>query len=140
MRESCPSGLMVQIKAEKLMVVPSTADGFRAAVSALRSLDEKDGVRFHTFRLPEDRCARLLVKTLCRGVPESMVMEELESLNICVQGVTQLRSGRHDPDPDKDSPPTPTSLCQRHRTSGVQGAFNHRTLRPGSVRGVLSVS
>ena len=28
---------MAQLKADKLMVVPSTADGFRAAVSALRS-------------------------------------------------------------------------------------------------------
>ena len=67
---------MAQLKADRLLVVPSTADGFRAAVSALRSLDEKDGVSFHTFRLPEDRCARLLVKTLCRGVPESVVRDE----------------------------------------------------------------
>jgi len=40
-------------------------------------------------------------------MPESVVREELESLNICVQGVTQLRSGRRDPDPAKDRPPTP---------------------------------
>ena len=38
LRTSCPGGLTVQLKAEKLMVVPSTADGFRAVVSALRSL------------------------------------------------------------------------------------------------------
>ena len=92
LRASCPGGLMAQLKSEKLMVVPSTADGFRAAVSALRSLDGKDGVSFHIFTLPEDRCARLLVKNLGRGMPESVVREELESLNICVQGVTQLRS------------------------------------------------
>jgi len=36
---SCPGRLTAQLKAEKLMVVPSTANGFRAAVSALRSLD-----------------------------------------------------------------------------------------------------
>jgi len=48
---------MVQLKSEKLMVVPSTTDGFRAAVSVLRSLDGKEGVSFHTFTLPEDRCA-----------------------------------------------------------------------------------
>jgi len=54
------------------MVVPSTADGFRATVSALRSLDGKDGVSNHTFTLPEDRCARLLVKNLGRGMPESL--------------------------------------------------------------------
>ena len=108
---SCPGDLMAQLKGEKLMVVPSTADGFRAAVSALRSHDGKDGVSFHTFTLPENRCVRLLVKNLGRDMPES-VREELESLNIRVQGVTQLRSGRRDQDPAKDRPPTPTSLYQ----------------------------
>jgi hypothetical protein len=43
---------MTQLKSEKLMVVPSTDDGFRAAVSALRTLDEREGVSFHTFMLP----------------------------------------------------------------------------------------
>jgi len=98
---------MAQLKSEMLMVVPSTADGFRAAVSALRSFDGKGGVSFHTFTLPEDRCARLLVKKVGRGMPESVVREEQESLNICVQGVTQMRYGRRDPDPAKDRPPTP---------------------------------
>jgi len=88
LRASCPGGLTAQLKSEKLMVVPSTADGFRAVVSALRSLDGKDSVSFHTFTHPEDRCALLLVKNLGRGMPESVVREELESLNICVQGVT----------------------------------------------------
>ena len=78
------------------MVVPSTADGFRADVSALRSLDGKKGVSFHTFTLPEDRCVRLLVKNLGRGITQSVVREELESLNIRVQGGTQLRSVRRD--------------------------------------------
>jgi hypothetical protein len=50
---------------------------------------------------------RLLVKNLGRGMPESVVGEELESLNIRVQGVTQLRSGRSDQDPSKYRPPTP---------------------------------
>jgi hypothetical protein len=39
LRAACPSGLTAQLKAQKLMVVPSTADGFRTTVSALRSLD-----------------------------------------------------------------------------------------------------
>jgi hypothetical protein len=39
LRASCPCSLTAQLKAEKLMVVPSTADGFRATVSALRSLE-----------------------------------------------------------------------------------------------------
>ena len=112
LRATCPGGLMAQLKGEKLMVVPSTADGFRAAVSALRSLDGKDGVSFHTFTLPEDRYVRLLVKNLRRGVPKSVVWEELESLNIRVPKVSQLRSGRRDQGPAKDRPPTPNSLYQ----------------------------
>ena len=96
LRATCPGGLAAQLKAEKLMVVPSTANGFRAVVSALRSLDGGEGVSFHTFTLPEDRCARLLVKNLGRGMPESVVREELEALVIHVQAVMQLRSGRRD--------------------------------------------
>ena len=38
LRASCPHGLAAQLIAEKLLVVPSTANGFRAWVSALRSL------------------------------------------------------------------------------------------------------
>ena len=66
---------------------------------------------FHTFTLPENRCARLLVKNDGRGMSESVVREELETLGIHVQGVTQLRSGRRYQDPTKNRPPTPTSLC-----------------------------
>jgi hypothetical protein len=36
---TCPGGLTAQLKGENLMVVPSPADGFRAVVCALRSLD-----------------------------------------------------------------------------------------------------
>jgi len=104
LRASCLGGLMAQLNSENLMVVPSTAEVFRAAVSALWSLEGKEGVNFHTFTPPEDRCARLLVKNLGRGMPESVVREELESLNICVQGVTQLRSGRRDPEPLQGPP------------------------------------
>ena len=75
---------MAQLKGEKLMDVPSNADGFRAAVSALRSLDGKEGVSFHTFTLPEDGCVRLLVKNQGRDMRESVVREELEILNIRV--------------------------------------------------------
>ena len=66
------------------MVVPSIADVFRAAVSALRSLDGNYGACFYTFTLPEDGCVRLLVKNVGRGMPESIVREELESPNIRV--------------------------------------------------------
>ena len=103
---------MVRLKGEKLMVVPSTADGFRAVVIALRSLDGKEVVSFHTFILPEERCLRLLIKNLGKGKPESFVREELESLNIRVQGVTQLRSGVATWTPPRTALPTPTSLYQ----------------------------
>jgi len=39
LRVSCLGGLTPQLKAEKLMLFPSTANGFRAVVSALQSLD-----------------------------------------------------------------------------------------------------
>jgi hypothetical protein len=106
----CPGGLTAQLKVEKLTVVPSTGDGFKATVSALRSLDGGEGVSFHTFVLPEERCARLLVKNLGRATPESVVREELEALDIHLQGVMQLRSGRRDQDPAKGRPIPQTSL------------------------------
>jgi hypothetical protein len=113
---------MAQLKAEKLMVVPSNADGFRASVSALRSLDV-GRVSFHTFTLPEDRCARLLLKNLGTGMPESVVREELDALDFHVQGVLQLRSGRRDQDPAKDLPLTPhfiVSLARGPEVSKVR--------------------
>jgi hypothetical protein len=45
-------------------------------------------------------------------MPKSVDREELESLNIRVQGVMQLRSGRRDQDPAKNRPPNPTSLSR----------------------------
>jgi hypothetical protein len=66
LRTQCPSSLATQLKAEKLMIVPGTADGFRATVSALRSLDGSKGMSFHTFSVPEDRPVRLLIKNLGR--------------------------------------------------------------------------
>jgi len=40
-------------------------------------------------------------------MPESVVREELEALDIHVQEVMQLRSGRRDQDPAKDQPLAP---------------------------------
>jgi hypothetical protein len=100
------------------MVVPSTADGFRDAVRALRSLDGKECVSFHPFTLPEDSCVRLVVMNLGRGMPESVVREKLESLDIRVHGVTQLRSGRRDQDPKRTALPPLTSSCGA-RAGGV---------------------
>jgi hypothetical protein len=106
-RASCPSGLSAQLKGEKLVLVPRTADGFRAAVSALRSLDGSKGVSFHTFSVPEDRCVRLLVKNLGWHMPGDVVREELENLDICVRGILQLRSARRDQEDAKARPLTP---------------------------------
>jgi len=107
LRALCQGGLSAQMKGEKLMLVHRTAEGFRATVSALRSLDGSKGVSFHTFFLPEDRCVRLLVKNLGRHMPEDVVGEELESLGVCVQGVLQLRSGLRDQETAKAHPLTP---------------------------------
>ena len=49
LRASFPGGRTTQLKAEKLMVFPSTANRFRAVVSALRSLDVGESVVLHTF-------------------------------------------------------------------------------------------
>ena len=73
------------------MVVPATANSFRAVVSALWSLDGREGESFHTFTLLEDHSARLL-KNLVRAMPESVIREELEYLGIHVRGVMQLKT------------------------------------------------
>jgi hypothetical protein len=65
LRGSYPSGLSAQMK-EEWMIVPKTADNFRATVSALRSLGGSKGESIQTFSPPEDRCVRLLVKNLGR--------------------------------------------------------------------------
>jgi len=119
LRSSCPCDPMAQLKAEKLMVVPSTADDFRATVSELRFLHGGKGVSFHTFSLSEDRCVRLLVKNLGKGIPVSVVREELGPLGIRVQGVILLRSGRRDQDPAKDRNPTPHFIVSVARGSEV---------------------
>jgi hypothetical protein len=62
-----------QIKGEYTMLVPETADGFRATMSELRSLGEGEGVSFHTFSLAEDRCVRLLLKNLGKRMPETEI-------------------------------------------------------------------
>jgi hypothetical protein len=114
------------------MVVTATADGFRAAVGALRYLDGKEGVSFHTSTLPEDGCVRLLVKNLGKRIPESVLREELELLEIHVQGVMQLRSGRRDQDPANDRPPTPNfniKLAREHEVSKVRSLTEFCELR-----------
>jgi hypothetical protein len=93
------------MKGEILMLVPETADGFRATIGALRSINESEGVSFHTFSLPEDRSVRLL-KNIGKRMPEAEIREGLEALHITVQAVMQLQSKRRDQDPEKDRPDT----------------------------------
>ena len=67
---------------------------------------------FYTFTLPKERCVQLLLKKLGRGMPESVVLKDLEALDIHVQAVMQLRKGRRHQDPTKKLPLTNTSLFQ----------------------------
>jgi hypothetical protein len=70
-------------------------------------------------------------------MPESVVREELESLNIRVQGVMQLRTGRRDQDPAKDRPPTPHFIVSVASARGVKGAIPHRALRSAGHGGIV---
>jgi hypothetical protein len=92
------------------MVVPSTADGFRAAVSALRSVDGNEGVSFHTFTLTEDCGVRLRVKNFGRGMIESVVREETESLHIRVQDSRSCDPAVANRTPPRTSLPSASSL------------------------------
>ena len=130
LRAFCPGSLMTEIKGEKLMVVQSTADGFRVAVSALRSLDGKDGVNFHTFTLAEDRCARLQVKNLSRGMPQSVVRKELESLSSYDSAVA-IRM------PPRTALPHTHHCVKGARAWVVRSAIAHWDLRLASVGGVV---
>jgi hypothetical protein len=117
------SKLVAHMKGEILMLVPETADGFRATIGALRPLDESEVMSFHTFSLPEDRCVRLLLKNLGKRMPEAEIREELEALHINVQADMQLRSKRRDWDPEKDRPLTPqyiVSVARGHDVAEVR--------------------
>ena len=86
-----------RMQGDNLVLVPNTADCFRATVRVLRSMDASKGVTFHTYSLLEDRCTRLLIKGLGKKMPEQDVREDLEILGITVQSV--LCSARSAPIP-----------------------------------------
>lgn len=67
-----------------MMIIPMTANGFRATLSALRSLDGSRSFSFYTLSLPEDIFVRLLVKNHGRQMPDDVVRLELEDLGISV--------------------------------------------------------
>jgi hypothetical protein len=92
------------MKREILMLEPETADGFRATISSLLSLDGSKGVSFRTFSLPDDRCVCLLLKNLGNRMPEAEIREELEALHIQVQGIMKSDQGDVIRTPEKDSP------------------------------------
>jgi hypothetical protein len=126
-RAKTASKLLAQMKGETLMLVPETADCFRATIGALRSLGEDKGVSFHTFSLREERCVSLLLKNSGKRMPEAEIKEELEALHIRVQAVRQLRSKRRDQDPEKDRPLTPYFIVSVAR--GPEKIFDGREQR-----------
>jgi hypothetical protein len=83
LRSCCLKGISAQMKGEQQMVVPGTADDFWAANTAIRYLVVSKSVCLHTFSINEDRRGRLLIKKLGRGMPETVVREELEALGMC---------------------------------------------------------
>jgi hypothetical protein len=62
---------------------------------------------------------RLLLKNLCKRLPEAEIREELEVLHINVQAVMQLRSKRWDQEPEKDRPLTPHIIVSVARRPDV---------------------
>jgi hypothetical protein len=113
-RTKSASKLVAQMKGEYLMLVPETADGFRATIGSLRSFGEGEGKSFHTFSLPEDRSVRLLLKILGKRMSEAEIKGEPEVLRIHVQAVMHLRSRRRDQNIAKDRPLTPHSIVFVH--------------------------
>ena len=93
------------MQGDKLVLVPNTADSFRATVSVLRIINQSKGVTSYTISLTEYRCTRVLFKGLGKKIPEQVISEELEILGILVISMLKLRSPCRDPDPAKDSFP-----------------------------------
>jgi hypothetical protein len=106
-RAACPVGLTAQLKAEKLMVVPSTADGFRATFSALRSLDWGGGFEFSHLHAPGGPLSANTGEEPGQRNAGELIREELEALDIharesciCVPAVvtrTQRRNAHSPP-------------------------------------------
>lgn len=79
---------------EILMLVPRSADGFRANIGVLCSLDGGNGVCFSTVSFTNDRRLRPLLKTACKSMPHNKIREEHEALHTNVQAVMHLWSKR----------------------------------------------
>jgi hypothetical protein len=77
------------------------------------------GVSFHTFSLPEDGRACLLLKNLGNRMPKAEIKEQLEAFHVNVQAVMQLRSKHRDQHPEKDRPLTPNFIVSVARGPDV---------------------
>jgi len=106
-------GLLVDLKSEYLVVAKSTGNGFRAAVNPLWSVEEKGCVSFHISSLSQHRCVKQMVKKLGGEVSESLLLAELDSLNIRVHRVLRLRLLCRNHDLAKDRPQS-SSLYRWH--------------------------
>ena len=87
------------------------------------------GASILTHRLQQCVYKRLVLtmsNVLCwlnlgRKMPENVIREELEALDIRVQGFMQHRSGRLDQDTSKDRPLTPHFIVSVHGVLKCQG-------------------
>ena len=96
------------------------ADGFRATISGLRSLDGSKRVSFHTICLPDNCCLRLLTKNFDRKLSEDVASEEVEVLSIHLQAVLQLCFGLRDQNASNTRPLNPhfiLSVARGHKMS-----------------------
>ena len=90
-----PQRYFSSVRRRRLILVPRTTDDFRAAVSALSSIDGVKGKSFHAFSLSEYRCVLLLIKNWSGQVPEDVIREDLEALGMCPGSVAgMLRAPR----------------------------------------------
>ena len=92
-------------------------------------------MRFHNFTLPEERCVRLLVKNLGRGMPKRVL--RVEVLDIHVQAVKHLRSGLRYQNPAKERPLILHFIVSVARGPEVSKVRSVTELRSASVGGVV---
>jgi hypothetical protein len=119
---------VAQMKDYFLMLVPDSADDFRATIGALRSRKWERGHVFTPLNTRKiDKCA------CCWGerMREADMREKLEALHIQVHAVIQLQSRRWEREAKKDSPLIP------HFTVSV--AWYHVVVKVRSLTELCSV-
>ena len=136
LRAYCPGGLSTQLKAEKLMVVPSTANRFRAVVSALRSLDGGGGCEFPHLHAPGGPlCVAPGEKPGHGHAWERRPGGTRFPGHSCPGShAAAFRPSRPGPNQGPSSHPPPLH-CIGGGDWGVQSSISHLTLRPASVGG-----